>query len=124
MRAFGSVFVQEFGTLVTGGVRQQDTYLRNVLPAAWANGANGFLFWCMRDIVNNNTMPYLERGIETMLGLFDTNDSIKEVRRRTWRWGRRRRRKKEEEKKKEGRKEDEREEEEENKKEGRKEEGS
>ena len=34
--------MQEWGTLVTGGNRQQDGYLRGILDTSWRSGANGF----------------------------------------------------------------------------------
>jgi len=75
MRAYGSAFVQEFGTLITGGAKQQDSYLKGVLPQMLADGANGFLFWCMRDF-SVMTEPYSHVGMESMLGMFDSNDRI------------------------------------------------
>jgi hypothetical protein len=57
LRAFGPVFVQEFGTLFTAGLHEQDSFLRATLPRAWAGGANGFLWWCMRDI-RATSAPY------------------------------------------------------------------
>ncbi len=77
VRAFGPSFMQEFGTLVTGGVRQQDTYLRKILPESLGNGVCGWLYWCMRDIDANNTAPYNTTGLETSLGLFNADDTIK-----------------------------------------------
>lgn len=75
-RAFGPVLLQEFGTIVTFGARQQDAYLRSILPACWAAGANGFLWWCLRDIAAP-IHPYLRNGFEGTLGLVDQADQIK-----------------------------------------------
>jgi hypothetical protein len=75
-RAFGPVLVQEFGTIVTFGATQQDSYLRAILPACWAAGANGFLWWCLRDI-HANVQPYLKDSFETTLGLVDADDQVK-----------------------------------------------
>jgi hypothetical protein len=77
VNAFGPVMAQEWGTLVTGGVTQQDTFLRNVLPRGWAAGANGFLYWCMRDIFAEDQVPYNIQGKETLLGLIDQQDNVK-----------------------------------------------
>jgi hypothetical protein len=71
VRSFGPAFMQEWGTLVTGGAAQQDGYLRGILPAAWRQGANGFLWWCMRDFPTAiNVLPYATHGKETLLGLY------------------------------------------------------
>lgn len=75
-RAFGPVMLQEFGTILTFGARQQDSYLRALLPSAWQAGANGFLWWCMRDISSAN-QPYTKHAFESALGLVDANDKIK-----------------------------------------------
>ena len=75
-RAFGPVLVQEFGTLVTFGRQQQDRYLRAALPACWEAGANGFLWWCLRDIPAR-VHPYVKGRVESTLGLVDAHDRVK-----------------------------------------------
>ena len=75
-RAFGPVLLQEFGTIVTFGVEQSDQYLRAMLPAAWAAGANGFLWWCLRDI-RARIHPYVKDNFEATLGLVDDQDRVK-----------------------------------------------
>jgi len=75
-RAFGPVMLQEFGTLITGGRAPQDAYLRAVLPAAWEQGANGFLWWCLRDIGSRAT-NYVKACMEGTLGLVDAHDRVK-----------------------------------------------
>jgi hypothetical protein len=75
-RAFGPVLLQEFGTILTFGSRQQDAYLRALLPATWQAGANGFLWWCLRDISSAN-QPYTKHAFESALGLVDAHDQIK-----------------------------------------------
>lgn len=75
-RAFGPVIVQEFGTLVTFGEQQQDRYLRAMLPACWEAGANGFLWWCLRDIPAR-VHPYVKGRVESTLGLVDAQDRVK-----------------------------------------------
>lgn len=75
-RAFGPVLVQEFGTLLTRGEPECDGYLRAVLPAARAAGANGFLWWCLRDI-SAAGHPYDKCAFEGQLGLVDTSDRVK-----------------------------------------------
>ena len=75
-RAFGPVMVQEFGTIVTFGPRQQDSYLRAVLPACWEAGANGFLWWCLRDITAE-VHPYRTQRFESTLGLVDARGKVK-----------------------------------------------
>jgi hypothetical protein len=68
--------VQEFGTIITFGQQQQDAYLQAVLPACWEAGANGFLWWCLRDITAN-VQPYLKHNFESTLGLVDVQDRVK-----------------------------------------------
>ena len=74
--AYGPTFLQEFGTIVTFGAAQQEAYLRAILPACWQAGANGFLWWCLRDITAR-VHPYLKNGFEGTLGLVDANDRVK-----------------------------------------------
>ena len=75
-RGFGPVMVQEFGTLLTSGRRQCDAYLRAVLNGCWAAGANGFLWWCLRDIAACGH-PYDQNAFEGLLGLVDRHDRVK-----------------------------------------------
>jgi hypothetical protein len=75
-RAFGPTMVQEFGTILTAGTRQPDAYLRAMLPACWQAGANGFLWWCLRDIPAA-VYPYTRCGMESRLGLVDAQDRVK-----------------------------------------------
>jgi hypothetical protein len=75
-RAYGPVMLQEFGTIATFGVHQQDTYLRGMLPQAWEAGANGFLWWCLRDI-RAGVHPYTSNGFEGTLGLVDGRGRVK-----------------------------------------------
>lgn len=75
-RAFGPVFVQEFGTIATFGAAQQDAYLRAILPACRQAGANGFLMWCFRDVMAD-VHPYTKNGMESTLGLVDFKGKIK-----------------------------------------------
>lgn len=75
-RAFAPVMLQEFGTLLTRGEHECDAYLRAVLPAARAAGANGFLYWCLRDITATGH-PYNKNAFEGSLGLVDAHDRIK-----------------------------------------------
>jgi endo-1,4-beta-mannosidase len=75
-RAFGATMLQEFGTIATFGVKQQESYLRGMLPAAWEAGANGFLWWCLRD-VTARLHPYTRNNMESTLGLVDEHDRIK-----------------------------------------------
>jgi hypothetical protein len=75
-RAFGPVLVQEFGTILTAGAAQQDAYLRAVLPACRDAGANGFLWWCLRDI-SAMVHPYLKANFEAGLGLVDATGKVK-----------------------------------------------
>lgn len=74
-RAFGPVFAQEFGTLFTSG-QCADSYLRAVLPACWKAGANGFLWWCLRDITASGH-PYDKNAFEGTMGLVDAEDDPK-----------------------------------------------
>ena len=75
VRSLGPVFMQEWGTLVTGGTSQQDTYLRQIIPSAWAHGVNGFNWWMMRDVDEDNgavdEYPYRTHGKESLLGIYN-----------------------------------------------------
>ena len=75
-RAWGPVMVQEFGTLLTRGEAHCDAYLRAVLPASRQAGANGFLWWCLRDI-SATGHPYDKFPFEGQLGLVDAAGKIK-----------------------------------------------
>ena len=75
-RAYGAVMLQEFGSILTAGVEQQDLYLRRMLPACWESGANGFLWWCLRDI-RSKAHPYQTNGFEGTLGLVDDQGRVK-----------------------------------------------
>lgn len=75
-RAHGPVMLQEFGTIATFGVLQQDAYLRGMLPQAWDAGANGFLWWCLKDI-HAKVYPYMTNGFEGTLGLVDDQGKVK-----------------------------------------------
>jgi hypothetical protein len=74
-RAFGPVMVQEFGTLFTAG-RCAEAYLRPVLAACHAAGANGYLAWCLRDITATGH-PYDKNAFEGGMGLVDADDVVK-----------------------------------------------
>jgi hypothetical protein len=76
IRPHGAVMVQEFGTLITGGAAPQEAYLRAVLPSAWQAGANGFLWWCLRDI-RSRAYNYIRASMEGTLGLVDEESRVK-----------------------------------------------
>ena len=76
-RAFGPVMMQEFGTIFTAGACC-DTYLRAMLPAAWAAGANGFLWWSLRDFAAPGH-PYNKNAFEGPLGIAGADDQLKPV---------------------------------------------
>ncbi len=76
IRSHGPVMLQEFGTLVTAGAAAQEAYLQAMLPAAWKAGANGFLWWCLRDI-RSRAYNYVSCGMESLLGLVDDTDRVK-----------------------------------------------
>lgn len=75
-RAWGPVMVQEFGTLLTRGAEACSRYLRAMLPAAREAGANGFLWWCLRDIAATGH-PYDKNAFEGQLGLVDAAGRVK-----------------------------------------------
>lgn len=75
-RAHGPVLLQEFGTIIGGGPEQVRGYLEAILPRLQEQGANGFLWWCLRDIVTDR-YPYTKHGIEGRLGLLDDHRQIK-----------------------------------------------
>ncbi|MCX7934099.1 MAG: beta-galactosidase, partial [Planctomycetota bacterium] len=76
LRNFGPVMAQEFGTIITAAAAPQEAYLRSVLPAAWEAGANGFLWWCLRDI-RSRAHNYVKSCMEGYLGLVDEHDRVK-----------------------------------------------
>jgi hypothetical protein len=76
-RAFGPVMVQEFGTIFTIG-ECCDEYLRAMLPACQAAGANGFLWWSLRDF-DADGHPYNKNAFEGPLGLVGADDRVKSV---------------------------------------------
>ncbi len=76
IRAHGPVMVQEFGTLITGAAAPQAAYLRAALPAAWDAGANGFLWWCLKDI-RSRAYNYVRASMEGTLGLVDDDGKLK-----------------------------------------------
>lgn len=76
-RAHGPVMLQEFGTILTGGPKLQECYLRAVLEGCWNAGANGFLWWCLKDIPAP-VHPYTYHGFESALGLVDAAGRIKD----------------------------------------------
>lgn len=76
-RSFGPVLVQEFGTIVPGESPRCDDYLRALLPACVRAGANGFLWWCLRDI-GSRGHPYSKNDFEGNLGLLDASGSVKQ----------------------------------------------
>lgn len=75
-RAFGPVMAQEFGTILTFDRKRQHDYLRHMLPACRDAGANGFLWWCLRDITAA-VPPYLDHAFESTLGLVDAAGKVK-----------------------------------------------
>lgn len=75
-RAFGPVMVQEFGTLLTADADRTREWLRAVLPACAAAGANGYLWWCLHDIATE-THPYAKAPFERGLGLLDATGRVK-----------------------------------------------
>jgi hypothetical protein len=75
-RSYGPTFIQEFGTLLTSGESSQQTYLAKVISESWEAGANGFLWWCLRDI-ESREFPYTSHGMERSLGLVDRAGRVK-----------------------------------------------
>jgi endo-1,4-beta-mannosidase len=47
--------------------------------SVWANGSNGFLWWCANDQTNLVTYPYIDNMCELELGLLDINHKPKPV---------------------------------------------
>lgn len=79
-RAFGPVMAQEFGTLYTDGMEAAG-YLDAILPDCHDAGANGFLWWCLRDI-NARGHPYDKNPFEGGMGLVDAGGNVKPALRR------------------------------------------
>lgn len=75
-RAFGPVMLQEFGTILAAHPDHADHYLRTMLPACRRAGANGFLWWCFRDI-RADVHPYVKNHFESELGLVDDDRRVK-----------------------------------------------
>src|SRR5690606_2325896 len=75
-RAFGPVMLQEFGSILSAHPERADGYLRAMLPSCWRAGANGFLWWCFRDI-HADVHPYVKNHFESELGLVDENRQVK-----------------------------------------------
>jgi hypothetical protein len=75
-RSFAPVMLQEFGTILTTDGARQQAYLSAMLPAARRAGANGFLWWCLRDIPPT-LYPYTKVGMESQLGLVDAANRLK-----------------------------------------------
>lgn len=75
-RAWGPVMVQEFSTILIHSRERCEAYLDAVVPACRENGANGFLWWCLRDIEVAG-YPYDKSGFEGRLGLVDAQDRPK-----------------------------------------------
>jgi hypothetical protein len=62
--------------VATFGARQQNTYLRAVLNGTRDAGANGWLWWCLRDI-RADAHPYVRNGMDRTLGLVDAAGRVK-----------------------------------------------
>ncbi|AHF90519.1 endo-beta-mannanase [Opitutaceae bacterium TAV5] len=77
-RAFGPVLLQEFGTILTSraAAPHTDAYLRAILPACREAGANGYLWWCFKDIPAP-LHPYIKNNFESELGLVDIEGRVK-----------------------------------------------
>jgi hypothetical protein len=67
-RAFGPVLVQEFGPIIGNDPGRMRRWLERTLDSCRAAGANGFLWWCLRDIAHRGH-PYAKGGFEQRLGL-------------------------------------------------------
>lgn len=76
-RVFGPVIAQEFGTIFTSSLCCSE-YLDEILPACWEAGANGFLWWSLRDFTAKGH-PYDKNAFEGPLGLVNEKDQIKET---------------------------------------------
>lgn len=75
-RAYAPVILQEFGVLGAKSPAEQSAYLEALLPACWEAGANGFLWWCLRDF-DESIPPYTTFGFEAQLGLVDSSGAVK-----------------------------------------------
>lgn len=69
-RSFGPVMVQDMGIAPNAGIRQQDIYLRAVLPLCWNAGANGFLWGAFRNAAGRSP---IDQGV----GLIDDLGMVK-----------------------------------------------
>ncbi len=75
-RAYGPVFLQEFGTFITAGKEKPANFLREVLPAVTEVGSNGLFWWCLNDI-SSMKHPYALCEQERNLGVFDLDYQMK-----------------------------------------------
>ena len=75
-RAFGPVMVQEFSTILSQGAPECESYNAAVVRGCRENGANGFLWWCLRDI-SAPIHPYLKSAFECRLGLVGDDGMVK-----------------------------------------------
>lgn len=75
-RAFAPVMLQEFGTILTADGPRMHSYLQPMLAGARRAGANGFLYWCLRDIPPT-VFPYTKVGMESQLGMVDAAGRLK-----------------------------------------------
>ncbi len=75
-RVFGPVMLQEFSTIIEQGIPECESYNIPVVRGCLENGANGFLWWCLRDI-SAEIHPYLKCAFECRLGLVGDDDKVK-----------------------------------------------
>lgn len=75
-RTYGPVMLQEFSTILMQGVPECESYYSAVVDGCLANGANGFLWWCLRDIPAP-IHPYEKSAFEGRLGLVGDDGKVK-----------------------------------------------
>ena len=75
-RSFAPVLVQDIALAPSAGAKVPGAYLREVLPACWSVGANGFLWTAFRD-THQPAPAAIRPGIDGTLGLINEEGALK-----------------------------------------------
>ncbi len=71
--------IEEIGSIynVLAGETSSAIFAKITAYSAWANGINGYMWWCNHDFDKLNKTPYLWNPLEKELGLITTDGKIK-----------------------------------------------
>lgn len=71
--------IEEIGSIynVLAGEKTSAQFAKATIRSAWANGINGYMWWCNHDFDNLNKTPYIWNPLEQDLGLVRSNGKIK-----------------------------------------------